>query len=155
MIGGGKHAMKLRPKKKITKDHAAIVSITTKKGEKNAMVPCVSGIHPNLCKGKTTDMDQDKGDHKNKKKNALVVYQQNGDVQLCDLDLEPKMIANSHVGTDLSLHYTPMTPDPARKARPKVNDILLGDINSEGVDGDGTDEDKAKWWEEERRVLRG
>jgi hypothetical protein len=31
--------------------------------------------------------------------------------------------------------------------------LLLLDINHEGVDG--TDEDKAKWWEEERNVFRG
>ncbi|OIT21314.1 PREDICTED: protein ROS1-like [Nicotiana attenuata] len=47
-----------------------------------------------------------------------------------------------------------------RKPRPKVDvddetdrvwKLLLQNINSEGVDG--TDEDKAKWWEEERRVF--
>ncbi|XP_059296260.1 DNA glycosylase/AP lyase ROS1-like [Lycium ferocissimum] len=47
-----------------------------------------------------------------------------------------------------------------RKPRPKVDvdeetdrvwKLLLQDINSEGIDG--TDEDKAKWWEEERRVF--
>ncbi|KAK4345769.1 hypothetical protein RND71_035945 [Anisodus tanguticus] len=49
-----------------------------------------------------------------------------------------------------------------RKLRPKVDvddetdrvwKLLLQDINSEGIDG--TDEDKAKWWEEERRVFNG
>lgn len=47
-----------------------------------------------------------------------------------------------------------------RKPRPKVDvddetdrvwKLLLQDINSEGIDG--TDEDKAKWWEDERRVF--
>lgn len=49
-----------------------------------------------------------------------------------------------------------------RKPRPKVDlddetarvwKLLLQDINSEGIDG--TDEDKAKWWEEERGVFHG
>lgn len=48
------------------------------------------------------------------------------------------------------------------RPRPKVDldeetsrvwKLLLENINSEGVDG--TDEDKAKWWEEERKVFRG
>ncbi|KAK9051523.1 hypothetical protein SSX86_028150 [Deinandra increscens subsp. villosa] len=68
-------------------------------------------------------------------KNALVVYQQ-------DRSLVPYV--------------------KKRKQRPKVDldeetnrvwMLLLEDINSQGIDG--TDEDKAKWWEEERRVFRG
>lgn len=54
--------------------------------------------------------------------------------------------------------------DPSKKPRPRpkvdldeetnrVWKLLLENINSEGVDG--TDEDKAKWWEEERNVFRG
>lgn len=54
--------------------------------------------------------------------------------------------------------------DPIRKRRPrpkvdldeetdKVWKLLMLDINSHGIDG--TDKDKAKWWEEERRVFRG
>ena len=35
----------------------------------------------------------------------------------------------------------------------RVWKLLLENINSEGIDG--TDEDKVKWWEEERRVFRG
>ncbi|KAE8098472.1 hypothetical protein FH972_016532 [Carpinus fangiana] len=53
-------------------------------------------------------------------------------------------------------------PTKKRRPRPKVNldeetnrvwKLLLENINSEGIDG--TDEDKVKWWEEERRVFRG
>ncbi|CAI9262931.1 unnamed protein product [Lactuca saligna] len=53
-------------------------------------------------------------------------------------------------------------PIRRRKPRPKVDlddetsrvwRLLLEDINSQGIDG--TDEDKAKWWEEERRVFSG
>ncbi|CAH9138420.1 unnamed protein product [Cuscuta epithymum] len=49
-----------------------------------------------------------------------------------------------------------------RRPRPKVDlddettrvwKLLLQDINSQGIDG--TDEEKAKWWEEERKVFRG
>ncbi|CAI8614763.1 unnamed protein product [Vicia faba] len=54
--------------------------------------------------------------------------------------------------------------DPIKKQRPrpkvdldeetnKVWKLLMLDINSHGVDG--TDEDKAKWWENERNVFRG
>ncbi|KAL4578764.1 hypothetical protein LXL04_014895 [Taraxacum kok-saghyz] len=53
-------------------------------------------------------------------------------------------------------------PLKRRKARPKVDideetsrvwRLLLEDINSEGIDG--TDDGKAKWWEDERNVFRG
>nr|XP_011460268.1 PREDICTED: protein ROS1-like [Fragaria vesca subsp. vesca] len=54
--------------------------------------------------------------------------------------------------------------DPIKKRRPrpkvdldeetdKVWKLLMDNINSEGADG--TDEQKAKWWEEERRVFKG
>ncbi|KAA8516668.1 hypothetical protein F0562_016826 [Nyssa sinensis] len=54
--------------------------------------------------------------------------------------------------------------DPVKKRRPRAKvdldeetnrvwKLLLENINSEGIDG--TDEDKAKWWEEERRVFHG
>ncbi|KAI6697914.1 hypothetical protein NL676_018033 [Syzygium grande] len=53
-------------------------------------------------------------------------------------------------------------PMKKRRPRPKVDldeetsrvwKLLLENINSEGIDG--TDEEKARWWEEERRVFRG
>ncbi|KAL6337168.1 hypothetical protein AAG906_036482 [Vitis piasezkii] len=49
-----------------------------------------------------------------------------------------------------------------RRPRPRVDldeetsrvwKLLMGNINSEGING--TDEEKAKWWEEERNVFRG
>lgn len=54
--------------------------------------------------------------------------------------------------------------DPVKKPRPRpkveldeetnrVWKLLLENINSEGIDG--TDEEKAKWWEEERKVFHG
>ena len=54
--------------------------------------------------------------------------------------------------------------DPIRKQRPRpkvdldeetnrVWKLLMLDINSHGING--TDEDKAKWWEDERNVFRG
>lgn len=54
--------------------------------------------------------------------------------------------------------------DPIRRRRPrpkvdldqetdKVWKLLMLDINSHGIDG--TDEEKAKWWEEERKVFTG
>ncbi|XP_010516871.1 PREDICTED: protein ROS1-like [Camelina sativa] len=56
----------------------------------------------------------------------------------------------------------PVTPVKKRHPRPKVDlddetekvwRLLLENINSEGVDG--SDEKKAKWWEDERNVFRG
>jgi endonuclease III len=53
-------------------------------------------------------------------------------------------------------------PIKKRRPRPKVDlddetnrvwKLLLENINNQGIDG--TDEEKAKWWEEERRVFRG
>ncbi|XP_022767171.1 protein ROS1-like [Durio zibethinus] len=56
----------------------------------------------------------------------------------------------------------PFGPTKKRRPRPKVDldeetnrvwKLLLENINSEGIDG--TDEETAKWWEEERRVFHG
>ncbi|CAH8264929.1 unnamed protein product [Arabidopsis lyrata] len=56
----------------------------------------------------------------------------------------------------------PVTPVKKRRPRPKVDlddetekvwKLLLENINSEGIDG--SDDQKAKWWEEERNVFRG
>lgn len=56
----------------------------------------------------------------------------------------------------------PFNPTKKRRPRPKVEldeetgrvwKLLMGNINSEGIDG--TDEEKIKWWEEERKVFRG
>ncbi|XP_027363218.1 protein ROS1-like [Abrus precatorius] len=56
----------------------------------------------------------------------------------------------------------PFEPIKKQHPRPKVDlddetdrvwKLLMLDINSHGIDG--TDEDKAKWWEEERKVFRG
>ncbi|CAL0310503.1 unnamed protein product [Lupinus luteus] len=58
--------------------------------------------------------------------------------------------------------YEPFNPVKKQRPRPKVDldeetnkvwKLLMLDINSHGVDG--TDEAKAKWWEEERNVFRG
>ncbi|CAN4117212.1 unnamed protein product [Withania somnifera] len=71
--------------------------------------------------------------------NALVIYQRDGNIV---------PFAGSFV--------------KKRRPRPKVDlddettrvwKLLLQDINSEGIDG--TDEDKAKWWESERGVFHG
>ncbi|XP_058204080.1 DNA glycosylase/AP lyase ROS1-like [Rhododendron vialii] len=73
--------------------------------------------------------------------NALVIYQGHGSVVPFEGSFNPVR---------------------KRKPRPKVDvdeetnrvwKLLLENINSEGING--TDEEKAKWWEEERRVFRG
>ncbi|XP_076912792.1 DNA glycosylase/AP lyase ROS1-like [Bidens hawaiensis] len=82
-------------------------------------------------------INRDAGYHE---KNALVVYQHGGSL----------------------VPYDVFNPIKKTKHRPKVDlddetnrvwMLLLEDINGKGVDGN--DEDKAKWWEEERRVFRG
>ncbi|KAI3822572.1 hypothetical protein L1987_10164 [Smallanthus sonchifolius] len=76
-----------------------------------------------------------------REKNALVLYQH-------DRSLVP--------------YEGLFNPMKKKKQRPKVDlddetnrvwMLLLENINSNGIDG--TDEDKVKWWEEERRVFRG
>lgn len=56
----------------------------------------------------------------------------------------------------------PFNPIKKRRPRPRVDlddettrvwKLLLQDINSEGING--TNEEKEKWWEEERRVFGG
>ncbi|OWM82496.1 hypothetical protein CDL15_Pgr002071 [Punica granatum] len=56
----------------------------------------------------------------------------------------------------------PFDPAKKRRPRPKVDldeettrvwKLLLEDISSQGIDG--TDEEKARWWQEERRVFKG
>lgn len=56
----------------------------------------------------------------------------------------------------------PFRPTKKRRPRAKVDldeetnrvwNLLLENINSKGIDG--TDEEKAKWWEEERSVFHG
>ncbi|KAJ4834285.1 hypothetical protein Tsubulata_036459 [Turnera subulata] len=74
-----------------------------------------------------------------REQNALVLYQGNGTIVPFD-------------GSSIK----------KRRPRPKVNldeetnrvwNLLLANINSEGIDG--TDEEKVKWWEEERKVFHG
>ncbi|KAM2878203.1 hypothetical protein FF1_013828 [Malus domestica] len=73
--------------------------------------------------------------------NALVLYRRDGTVVPFDGSFDPIK---------------------KRKARPKVDldqetdrvwKLLLENINSEGING--TDQEKEKWWEEERRVFHG
>ncbi|XP_038904008.1 DNA glycosylase/AP lyase ROS1-like [Benincasa hispida] len=73
----------------------------------------------------------------NQEQNAIVVYGRDGTI-------------------------VPFNPIKKRRPRPKVEldeetgrvwKLLMGNINSEGIDG--TDEEKIKWWEEERKVFRG
>lgn len=56
----------------------------------------------------------------------------------------------------------PYSPIKKRRPRPKVEldeetgrvwKLLMGNINSDGIDG--LDEEKIKWWQEERKVFRG
>lgn len=95
--------------------------------------------------------------------------------QLRVLDINREMSQTTMVpysmqsqGNEMILFYggagaiVPVAPVKKRRPRPKVDlddesdrmwKLLLENIDSEGVNG--SDEHKAKWWEEERNVFRG
>ncbi|KAK7355485.1 hypothetical protein VNO80_14741 [Phaseolus coccineus] len=79
--------------------------------------------------------------------NALVLYKQQNQKQnsLIRVDgaIVPFQIKKQHLRPKVDLD----------DETDRVWKLLLLDINSPGIDG--TDEDKAKWWEEERNVFRG
>ncbi|CAN4109539.1 unnamed protein product [Withania somnifera] len=76
-------------------------------------------------------------DTKFQRENALVLYQRDGSIV--------------HFGGSLVRKRKPRPKVDVDEETDRVWKLLLQDINSEGIDG--TDEDKAKWWEEERRVF--
>ncbi|CAK9168072.1 unnamed protein product [Ilex paraguariensis] len=73
--------------------------------------------------------------------NALVLYLRDGTVVPFEGSLVPVKKRRPRAKVDLDDETN------------RVWKLLLEDINSEGIDG--TDVDKAKWWEEERRVFHG
>ncbi|MED6160134.1 hypothetical protein PIB30_048508 [Stylosanthes scabra] len=84
----------------------------------------------------------------NTQENALIPYKQKKRKQKRDGTIIP--------------FENPFVPIKKQYPRPRVNldeetervwNLLMLDINSHGIDG--TDEEKVKWWEEERNVFRG
>jgi len=79
--------------------------------------------------------------------NALVLYKQQNQKQNSlirgDGAIVPFQIKKQHLRPKVDLD----------DETDRVWKLLLLDINSPGIDG--TDEDKAKWWDEERNVFRG
>jgi len=75
--------------------------------------------------------------------NALVLYKQKNSLLRVDGAIVPFQIKKQHLRPKVDLD----------DETDRVWKLLLLDINSPGIDG--TDEDKAKWWEEERNVFRG
>ncbi|RZB86024.1 DNA glycosylase/AP lyase ROS1-like isoform X2 [Glycine soja] len=75
--------------------------------------------------------------------NALVPYKQKNSLIHGDGVIVPFHIKKQHLRPKVNLD----------DETDRVWKLLLLDINSHGIDG--TDEDKAKWWEEERNVFRG
>lgn len=73
--------------------------------------------------------------------NALVIYRSDGTVVPFDGSFYPIKKRRPRPKVDLDEETN------------KVWKLLLENINNEGIDG--TDEQKARWWEEERRVFRG
>ncbi|XP_022982801.1 protein ROS1-like [Cucurbita maxima] len=73
----------------------------------------------------------------NQEHNAIVVYGRKGTI--VPFNLTKKRYPRPKVELD--------------EETSRVWKLLMGNINSEGIDG--TDEEKIKWWEEERKVFRG
>ncbi|XAR64632.1 DNA-(apurinic or apyrimidinic site) lyase [Bertholletia excelsa] len=73
--------------------------------------------------------------------NAIVLYQRDGTIIPFEGSFNPSWRRRPRPKVDLDDETT------------RVWKLLLENINSEGIDG--TDEEKAKWWQEERRVFRG
>ncbi|KAL3825806.1 hypothetical protein ACJIZ3_021835 [Penstemon smallii] len=79
--------------------------------------------------------------HMYQEQNALVPYQRGGAVVPFDGSFDQIRRRRPRPKVDLDDETT------------RVWKLLLENINSEGIDG--TDEEKTKWWEEERRVFNG
>ncbi|KAI3442868.1 ENDO3c domain-containing protein [Psidium guajava] len=77
----------------------------------------------------------------NHEHNAIVLYKRDGTVVPFDNSFGPMKRRRPRPKVDLDEETS------------RVWKLLLENINSEGIDG--TDEEKARWWEEERRVFQG
>ncbi|CAK7343374.1 unnamed protein product [Dovyalis caffra] len=103
---------------------------------------------------KQLDIKRENNDIAFKQQNALVHYHIANDMQNA-------LVLYKKDGTIVPYHGS-FGSIRKRRPRPKVDldqetnrvwKLLMGNINSEGIDG--TDEEKAKWWEEERTVFGG
>ncbi|XP_074276796.1 DNA glycosylase/AP lyase ROS1 [Silene latifolia] len=74
-------------------------------------------------------------------KNALVLYEKDGSIVPYEGLFDPVRKRRQRARVDLDDETS------------RVWRLLLENIDNEGIDG--TDEDKAKWWDNERRVFRG
>ncbi|GAV85442.1 HhH-GPD domain-containing protein [Cephalotus follicularis] len=77
----------------------------------------------------------------NREQNALVVYRRDGTIVPFEGSFDP--VRKRHLRPKVDLD----------EESNRVWKLLLANINSEGIDG--TDKEKEKWWEEDRRVFRG
>ncbi|GFY93445.1 demeter-like 1 [Actinidia rufa] len=135
--------------KKRTKRNSFARSMTADATRKR--IPTVDGIAEYL---KCLDINVE---------NVGVTYQEQGALVPYNLRYEEQnaLVLYQRDGTVVPFEG-PFNPVKKRRPRPKVDlddettrvwKLLLENINSEGIDG--TDEEKVKWWEEERRVFRG
>ena len=77
----------------------------------------------------------------NQEQNALVLYERDGSIVPFEGPFKPLRKRRERAKVDLDDETN------------KVWRLLLENIDNKGVDG--TDEEKAKWWENERCVFRG
>lgn len=100
------------------------------------------------------DIEREQNVLSNQEHNALVAYQ-------VDYPWHNSIVVYQSNGTIVPFDGS-FTKIRKRRARPKVDlddetsrvwKLLLEDINNDGIDG--TDQQKAQWWENEREVFRG
>ncbi|GAB2230240.1 hypothetical protein Drorol1_Dr00014498 [Drosera rotundifolia] len=93
--------------------------------------------------------------------NALVLYRANGEIEASSIQKQNAIVLHKKDGT-LVPYEGPLAPVKKRRQRAQVDldeettrvwNLLLEGNDDDGVDG--SDEDKEKWWQEERRVFHG
>ncbi|KAL9265948.1 ROS1A-like protein [Drosera capensis] len=93
--------------------------------------------------------------------NALVPYRANGEIEASSIQKQNAIVLHKKDGT-LVPYEGPLAPVKKRRQRAQVDldeettrvwNLLLEGNDDDGVDG--SDEDKEKWWQEERRVFHG
>ncbi|KAL3536157.1 hypothetical protein ACH5RR_004618 [Cinchona calisaya] len=113
-----------------------------------------SQIDPMVDQFNCIDIERQHSEFSNQAQNALVAYQ-------VDYPWLNSIVVYPSNGTIVPFDNS-FTEIRKRRPRPKVDlddetsrvwKLLLEDINNDGIDG--TDQQKAQWWEDEREVFRG
>ncbi|KAL6998136.1 hypothetical protein U1Q18_008263 [Sarracenia purpurea var. burkii] len=130
------HTPPTKTTKKWTKKNTFASSVITDATKKR--IPSIDEIVEYI---KCLDINRETTQVRYEEQGAIVPYQRDGTIVLFDGPFNPVRKRRPRAKVDLDEETN------------KVWKLLLESINNEGIDG--TDEEKAKWWEEERRVFRG